>query len=179
MARPDKPLADGKMPNCTLLGTNFCIITNDYPMGDVDSAVSRNYDRVRLMYEELHTVGDDQILNESDKPGKFACESQQEWLRPGWAKDEITKEWMLVVNTHLFPQRIRVETCRNPKQACSFVAPFYESSCEQRYSLHRLIALDPHDAAKSPVVALFKFPAGCACRVNPVKLGSADISERN
>ena len=32
IARPDQPLADGSMPNCTLLGSNYCIITKDYPM---------------------------------------------------------------------------------------------------------------------------------------------------
>lgn len=30
--RPDRPLPDGSMPECTLLGTNYCILTKDYPM---------------------------------------------------------------------------------------------------------------------------------------------------
>lgn len=32
LTRPDQPLADGTMPNCTLLGENYCILTKDYPM---------------------------------------------------------------------------------------------------------------------------------------------------
>jgi hypothetical protein len=32
VARPDRPLADGSMPPCSLQGKNFCVLTNDYPM---------------------------------------------------------------------------------------------------------------------------------------------------
>ncbi|KAH7986627.1 hypothetical protein HPB49_025877 [Dermacentor silvarum] len=56
--------------------------------------------------------------------------------------------------------------CRKPDEPCSFIAPFYESTCQQRYSLHRLLALHPWNPEKSPQVTLFKFPAGCSCRVD-------------
>lgn len=92
--------------------------------------------------------------------GELACQVKSENFRPGWARDEISGGWMLVVNTNLFPQNVRTESCSSPNERCSFVAPYYESTCQQRYSLHRLIAFDPHDSSKSPVVALFKFPAG-------------------
>lgn len=32
LSRPDKPLENGSMPECTLLGQNYCILTKDYPM---------------------------------------------------------------------------------------------------------------------------------------------------
>ena len=32
VSRPDKPLADGSTPPCTLTGKNFCVFTSDYPV---------------------------------------------------------------------------------------------------------------------------------------------------
>lgn len=175
--RPDEPLANGQMPNCTLTGKNFCVLTKDYPMNEVRQAVERSFRSVRIMYEELQTVSDQELhkedfLNATSSQaasGKFACQTQVEMMRPGWAKDEITKEWMLVVNTDVFPQRVRTESCAQPNTPCEFIAPFYDSTCQQRYSLHRMIAIDPHDPSRSPQVAVFKFPAGCVCRVHPIR----------
>lgn len=175
--RPDEPLANGQMPNCTLTGKNFCVLTKDYPMNEVRQAVERSFRSVRIMYEELQTVSDQELHKEDfvnatssqAASGKFACQTQVEMMRPGWAKDEITKEWMLVVNTDVFPQRVRTESCAQPNTPCEFIAPFYDSTCQQRYSLHRMIAIDPHDPSRSPQVAVFKFPAGCVCRVHPIK----------
>ncbi|XP_025016412.1 proline-rich extensin-like protein EPR1 isoform X4 [Tetranychus urticae] len=173
--RPDRPKADGSMPDCTLLGANYCILTNDYPMDGIKEVVNRSYSRIKLMYEELQTVGDPDLFKSHvgdslASKGQFACETESHMMKPGWAKDEITKEWMIIVNTDIFPQQVRTESCKRPNQPCSFVAPYYESTCQQRFSLHRLIAVDPHDPGKSPVVALFKFPAGCSCRVHPVRI---------
>lgn len=174
--RPDEPLANGQIPNCTLTGKNFCVLTKDYPMNEVRQAVERSFRSVRIMYEELQTVSDQELhkddfnaTNNQAASGKFACQTQVEMMRPGWAKDEITKEWMLVVNTDVFPQRVRTESCAQPNTPCEFIAPFYDSTCQQRYSLHRMIAIDPHDPSRSPQVAVFKFPAGCVCRVHPIR----------
>lgn len=174
--RPDEPLANGQIPNCTLTGKNFCVLTKDYPMNEVRQAVERSFRSVRIMYEELQTVSDQELhkddfnsTNNQAASGKFACQTQVEMMRPGWAKDEITKEWMLVVNTDVFPQRVRTESCAQPNTPCEFIAPFYDSTCQQRYSLHRMIAIDPHDPTRSPQVAVFKFPAGCVCRVHPIR----------
>lgn len=174
--RPDEPLANGQIPNCTLTGKNFCVLTKDYPMNEVRQAVERSFRSVRIMYEELQTVSDQELhkddfnsTNNKAASGKFACQTQVEMMRPGWAKDEITKEWMLVVNTDVFPQRVRTESCSQPNTPCEFISPFYDSTCQQRYSLHRMIAIDPHDSSRSPQVAVFKFPAGCVCRVNPIR----------
>lgn len=175
--RPDEPLANGQVPNCTLSGKNFCVLTQDYPMDEVRRAVEQSFRSVRIMYEELQTVSDQELhkddyinkTNNQAASGKFACQTQVEMMRPGWAKDEITKEWMLVVNTDVFPQRVRTESCAQANTPCEFIAPFYDSTCQQRYSLHRMIAIDPHDPSRSPQVAVFKFPAGCVCRVHPIR----------
>lgn len=134
------------------------------------------------MYEELQTVGDPDLFknhvgSSRAAKGQFACETESNMMKPGWARDEITKEWMIIVNTDLFPQQVRTESCKRPNEPCSFVAPYYESTCQQRFSLHRLIAVDPHDPGKSPVVALFKFPAGCSCRVHPVRISEDGQNE--
>jgi hypothetical protein len=179
--RPDEPLANGQMPNCTLTGKNFCVITKDYPMNEVRQAVERSFRSVRLMYEELQTVSDQDLnRHESEQAsgtdnnngnntqlltsghGKFACQTKVEMLRPGWARDEISKEWLVVVNTDVFPQRVRTESCAQPMAPCDFVAPFYDSHCQQRYSLHRFIAVDPQQPSRVTTV-LMRFKAGCNC----------------
>lgn len=184
--RPDEPLANGQVPNCTLTGKNFCVLTKDYPMNEVRQAVERSFRSVRIMYEELQTVSDQELhkddfnaTNNQAASGKFACQTQVEMMRPGWAKDEITKGWMLVVNTDVFPQRVRTESCAQPNTPCEFIAPFYDSTCQQRYSLHRMIAIDPHDPSRSPQVAVFKFPAGCVCRVHPIRKSVAQMTAIN
>ena len=69
------------------------------------------------MYEELQTVGDPNLFRRNDKnqsrasTGQFACETSTEQLRPGWVKDEITSEWMVIVNTDAFPQQVTTESC--------------------------------------------------------------------
>ncbi|KAG9509910.1 hypothetical protein GZH46_01560, partial [Fragariocoptes setiger] len=182
--RPDAPLSSGQMPNCTLTGKNFCVLTKDYPMNEVRQAVERSFRSVRIMYEELHTVSDqelhkDDIANATNNQaarGKFACQTQVDEMRPGWVKDEITKEWMLVVNTDVFPQRVRTESCSQPNTPCEFISPFYDSTCQQRYSLHRMIALDPHDPSRSPTLVAFKFPAGCVHTFGATKFSNAKMT---
>ncbi|KAL1420543.1 hypothetical protein MTO96_000515 [Rhipicephalus appendiculatus] len=169
--RPDRPGPDGGFPPCKVQGENFCVLTNDYPSDYVGKMVERDLKKIKIMYEELQTVGDPELFpnhlgTSSAARGAFACETDAKTMRPGWAKDAISGEWMLVINTDAFPQKVRTESCRKPDEPCSFIAPFYESTCQQRYSLHRLLALHPWNPEKSPQVTLFKFPAGCSCRVD-------------
>ncbi|XP_013794377.1 neurotrophin 1-like [Limulus polyphemus] len=168
--RPDRPLPDGEMPPCAVSGENFCIITDDYPEDLVKDIIDNDLEKVRTLYEELQTVGDPELFtnhlyDSAAARGTYACETETGFMRPGWAHNEVSEEWMVIINTDIFPQKIRIETCKKPNQACSYISPFYESTCQQRFSLHRLIAVRPWEPNRSPVVALFKFPAGCACRV--------------
>jgi hypothetical protein len=70
------------------------------------------------MYEELHTVGDPELFqshlgNSSAARGQFACETEANFMRPGWAQDAVSGEWMVIVNTDVFPQKVRTESCRS------------------------------------------------------------------
>ncbi|KFM75782.1 Protein spaetzle, partial [Stegodyphus mimosarum] len=169
------------MPPCALDGRNFCILTDDYPADFVNRVVDKSMSKVRIMYEELQTVGDPELFKDQygDSPaarGSFACETEANVMRPGWAQESVSGDWMVIINTDLFPQKVRTESCRRPNEPCSFISPYYDSTCQQRYSLHRLLAVYPHDPNRSPVVALFKFPAGCSCRVDPIRKN--DIEQR-
>ncbi|XP_013787149.1 protein spaetzle-like, partial [Limulus polyphemus] len=173
VVRPDRPLPDFGMPPCALSGKNFCILTDDYPSNIMDKMTDEEMKtKLKIIYEELQTIGDPELFvnhlgNGPAAHGKFACESVPNVMRPGWVQDAVSGEWMIVVNSEFFPQMVRTESCKKPNEPCSFIAPFYESTCQQRFSLHRLIAFHPWDPGHSPVVALFKFPAGCSCRVVP------------
>ena len=81
------------------------------------NVVDKSFQRIRLMYEELHTVGDPELFvshlgNSSASRGQFACETESSFMRPGWAQDALKGEWMLIVNTDIFPQKVRTESCR-------------------------------------------------------------------
>ncbi|GFY59084.1 neurotrophin 1 [Trichonephila inaurata madagascariensis] len=154
-----------------------------FPTDDdfVNRVVDKSMTKVRIMYEELQTVGDPELFknhygNSPAARGSFACETQADTMRPGWAQESVSGDWMVIINTDLFPQKVRTESCSRPNEPCSFISPYYDSTCQQRYSLHRLLAVYPHDPNRSPVVALFKFPAGCSCRVDPVRKN--DIEQR-
>lgn len=159
------------MPPCKVKGRNFCVLTNDYPMDVVMKVVDDNIHKVKVLYEELHTVANPDLFpqhidTESEAGrGDFACETQEEELQVGWAREAVSKEWMVVVNTDHFPQKVRVEKCMRPREPCKAIDALFASTCQQRFSLHRLIAFRPWDPESSPVVSLFKFPAGCSCRV--------------
>ncbi len=43
--------------------------------------------------------------------GNFICESDVSYVRPGWAKN-WKGEWIAVLNTDVFPQSVRIETCK-------------------------------------------------------------------
>ncbi|XP_028966762.1 neurotrophin 1-like [Galendromus occidentalis] len=167
--RPDRPV-NGTIPPCKVKGRNFCVLTNDYPMDVVSRVVDDNIHKVKVLYEELHTVADPELFPQhiDDGPagkGDFACDTKSEELQVGWARDAVSKEWMVVVNTDHFPQKVQVEKCLQPREPCRAIDALFESTCQQRFSLHRLIAFRPWDPESSPVVSLFKFPAGCSCRV--------------
>lgn len=82
----------------------------------MNRVVDDNLHKVRVLYEELQTVVDPrlfpqhQIDSEAGR-GDFACETQVEELQVGWAREAVSKEWMVVVNTDNFPQMVRVERC--------------------------------------------------------------------
>lgn len=72
--------------------------------------------QVKLMYEELQTVGDPELFkshygNSPAARGQFACETTSDFLRPGWAQEAVKGAWMIIVNTDLFPQKVRTESC--------------------------------------------------------------------
>lgn len=63
--------------------------------------------------------------------------------------------------------RVRTESCAQPNTPCEFYSShFYDSTCQRRY---RMIAIDLPDPLRSPQVAVFEFPAGCVCKVYPIK----------
>ncbi|OQR80330.1 hypothetical protein BIW11_05132, partial [Tropilaelaps mercedesae] len=170
VTRLDRSLFDGSVPPCKVKGRNFCVLTNDYPMDVVSRVVDENIHKVKVLYKELHTVADPALFHQHrENPeagrGDFACDTEVEELQVGWAREAVSKEWMLVVNTDYFPQMVHVEKCMHPRAPCKAIDALFESTCQQRFSLHRLIAFRPSDPESSPVVSLFKFPAGCSCRI--------------
>lgn len=78
--------------------------------------MKKNDQVVRVMYEELQAVGAPELFSSHypDTPaarGRFSCETNVDVMRPGWAQDTVSDEWMVIVNTDIFPQKVRTETC--------------------------------------------------------------------
>ncbi len=84
---------------------------------DVKNVVDKSFQKLKVMYEELQTVGDPDLFkshanNSPAARGQFACETEASFMKPGWAKSEVSGEWMLIINTDLFPQKVRTESCK-------------------------------------------------------------------
>ncbi|ROT61908.1 Protein spaetzle [Penaeus vannamei] len=85
-------------------------------------------------------------------------------VRPAWGRAD-DGSLLKIVNTKAFPQKIRMEVCRRAGEPCTFLAKAVRSSCRQRYSIHKMAAVDPRDPDGGVFLAAFKVPSGCFCHV--------------
>jgi hypothetical protein len=139
-------------------------------MDKVKTVVQHYIPRLSTLYEDLnHYTTQDYISHDNSThnyrhKGNFICESDVSYVRPGWAKN-WKGEWVTVLNTDVYPQSVRIETCKYPKKKCEYMPPCYHSYCVQRYTYVKLICLDPYNPDQKPTVDVFEIPSACSCFV--------------
>ncbi|XP_021966866.1 neurotrophin 1 [Folsomia candida] len=157
-------------PNCAGGDESYCLYDRDYPMDKVSNIANHYQHYLSSLYEEMNHYSVHDYINHDNAThnyrhkGHFICESDVSYVRPGWAKN-WKGEWIAVLNTDVFPQSVRIETCKYPKKKCEYMPPCYKSYCVQRYTYVKLICLDPYNPNKRPTTDVFEIPSACSCFV--------------
>ncbi|XP_070000732.1 uncharacterized protein [Penaeus vannamei] len=116
-------------------------------------------------YSELHSPANDSYFYDHHRPDdRYVCAADVREVRPAWGRAD-DGSLLKIVNTKAFPQKIRMEVCRRAGEPCTFLAKAVRSSCRQRYSIHKMAAVDPRDPDGGVFLAAFKVPSGCFCHV--------------
>ncbi|KAK3876365.1 hypothetical protein Pcinc_018847 [Petrolisthes cinctipes] len=116
-------------------------------------------------YSELHSPANDSLFYHPLSPhDRYVCEGEVRQVRPGWGRSS-DGSFLKIINTDAFPQRIRMEVCSVPGEPCSFLSQLLTSTCRQRYSVHKMAAVDPNNPKNGVFLAGFKVPSGCFCHV--------------
>ncbi|KAK4317128.1 hypothetical protein Pmani_011762 [Petrolisthes manimaculis] len=157
-------------PQCARTFT-YCPHHLEYPREAVNSIIDRFYNDVTIIYNDLYQIPSHDVFYHDNRTrffkrpdGHFVCESDVDYVRPGWAQN-VRGEWVAILNTDKFPQTIRVEVCRYGGKRCEYLPPCYKSSCVQRFSYVRLLSLSPYHPSHRPVVDVFQIPSACSCFV--------------
>ncbi|PSN50505.1 hypothetical protein C0J52_10715 [Blattella germanica] len=162
-------LHGGPKPACAK-NLNYCLYNDDYPIGTVLEILNNYHDDMHHLYGGLnHYPPQEYVAHDNHThgyrfKGNFVCESEVQYIRPGWAKN-WKNEWVAVVNTEKYPQNVRVETCKFGGKKCEYLPPCYKSFCIQRYTYVKLLCIDPYKPHRRPIVDVFEVPAACSCFV--------------
>ncbi|XP_042858836.1 uncharacterized protein LOC122244941, partial [Penaeus japonicus] len=128
-------------------------------------------------YSELHSPANDSYFYDHHQPDdRYVCTADVKEVRPAWGRTD-DGSLLKIVNTKAFPQKIRMEVCRSAGEPCTFLAKVVRSSCRQRYSIHKMAAVDPRDPDGGVFLAAFKVPSGCFCHVRQGSTSFAGTSE--
>ncbi|XP_055386531.1 protein spaetzle 4 [Condylostylus longicornis] len=109
--------------------------------------------------------------------GVNACPTKEEVVAPFWANN-TRGEVLALLNLYPFEQYVHWERCSNEhkqmycREGCR---------CEQQYSLHRLLAYDPHDECRGIFSDWFRFPSCCICKCYniPIEVRTTSRSPRS
>lgn len=89
-----------------------------------------------------------------------ACPIKEEVVAPFWANN-TRGEVLALLNLYPFEQYVHWEKCTSEhkqmfcREGCR---------CEQQFSLHRLLAYDPHNECRGIFSDWFRFPSCCICK---------------
>nr|XP_045602501.1 uncharacterized protein LOC123760760 [Procambarus clarkii] len=131
-----------------------------------DHLVRASRDAAVFTYSELHSPANDSLFYRPSQPHeRYVCEADVRQQRPAWGR-ATDGNFLRIINTDTFPQMIRMEVCRFSGERCSFVPEAVTSTCRQRYSIHKMAAVDPQAPANGAFLAAFRVPSGCFCHVS-------------
>lgn len=87
-------------------------------------------------------------------------------MAPFWANN-TRGETLALLNLYPFEQYVHWEKCTNEHKQM-----FCRDGCrcEQQFSLHRLLAYDPHNECRGIFSDWFKFPSCCICKCFDIPL---------
>ncbi|CAB4057341.1 unnamed protein product, partial [Lepeophtheirus salmonis] len=90
-----------------------------------------------------------------------ACNVHESILEPGWAKN-IENDWLVVINTHKYHQKIKITHCYHLSTNVSCTKTD-SGSCLQEYTRKKLLVIDPNNLEKGIYFSEFDVPENCTC----------------
>uniref|UniRef100_A0A336M9F3 CSON011800 protein n=1 Tax=Culicoides sonorensis TaxID=179676 RepID=A0A336M9F3_CULSO len=131
---------------------NDTLVTSDEDEEDVTPTVKGQ------LFQD--TVEKEVIKPNINMRGVNACPVKEEVVAPFWANN-TRGETLALLNLYPFEQYVHWEKCTNEHKQM-----FCRDGCrcEQQFSLHRLLAYDPHNECRGIFSDWFKFPSCCICK---------------
>ncbi|XP_022911378.2 protein spaetzle-like [Onthophagus taurus] len=163
------PIKPYERPSCAK-GSTYCEKIDGYPSDLVERML-----QVPSPLENLFGIDDgpDEIANRlGDDEDVSLCQTVDRMIFPKIAKTKSNK-WKYIINqdgSDKYVQGIRVESCLNPGQPCSFLSNEtlgYTSYCKQKYVYRRLISLSEEG---QPTTDVFEVPSACCCSYKKIPL---------
>jgi len=175
-----------KSPTCKD-NEEFCSDPMFYPKDAIQNALKKQYKSLKTMLPSLPAVrarsGLDVIPLESRSGNlnewRNLCDTNTSFINPKVArnKDGVS---MYLVNSDLteesdklsqYTQQVRITRCAGDHDGdhtvgqCGALTSL-STRCQQDYTLHRLVALDPRGLEL--IVDEFRFPSSCSCLYRPL-----------
>lgn len=111
-------------------------------------------------------IGGRKSITPDDLSEESVCGHRSQPFLPKAAKNSEDK-WRYVINDVNYVQTVVAEVCKSEGKPCSHfqdsIASGFSSVCRQRFSMKRLLAIDPDK--KKTYMDSFKFPSCCSCYV--------------
>ena len=162
----------GLTPECG--NATFCDCPEDlYPTQLIREALERQKDLKPILADKM--TGDDivgtRIGLEGFREGTEACPSTQQMTTPRVATN-VNHEQKFIVNGLVgleeVRQIVRITVCDTEQgEECGAGAFGVPTECEQRFSEHKLVAVDMKENGEAQlVVDSFTFPSCCSCMIH-------------
>ena len=160
--------ANGLTPDCG--NATFCDRPKLYPTQIIQEALERQKDLMPILADKM-TVDDIIRTRQNFEVGSEACPSTEQVTTPRVATN-LNHEQKFIVNGLVgleeVRQIVRVTLCdTEPGEECGAGAFGVPTECRQKFSEHKLVAVDMKENGHAKlVVDTFTFPSCCSCMIH-------------
>ncbi|XP_071747944.1 uncharacterized protein [Lepeophtheirus salmonis] len=148
--------------NICLSENGFCEASDkNYPIQTVEQVMLSEGSTFRTKYQDFFLNISRQLRHRKKIFIDNACNVHESILEPGWAKN-IEKDWLVVINTHKYHQKIKITHCYHLSTNVSCTKTD-SGSCLQEYTRKKLLVIDPNNLEKGIYFSEFDVPENCTC----------------
>ncbi|KAH9501778.1 hypothetical protein DERF_012593 [Dermatophagoides farinae] len=163
-------------PSClTTPDDTFCENVDNYPNRNIiKQEVDFSIDQFAEIFGNKEIDGRTIMDVENDES---VCGKTPRVIYPKMAKNQAN-QWIYVVNEVEYTQAVVAEICQRPGKPCAYMDSLpmgLSSTCKQKYSYKRLLALHPTEKRTYPDA--FRFPSCCSCYIKTIDDFMARINQ--
>jgi hypothetical protein len=150
-------------------GASFCAEPRVYPTRAVATAVSKQREATRAMFDNYVSIEARTGAGPSFHLENI-CSTSSTHIMPKAARNKAGQFKFLVnggEGAEEYIQLVQITQCSSAGQSCGHgnIFPRELTECRQEFSDHKLVALD--EAGKELVIDTFSFPSCCSCYMHP------------